>query len=65
MKKVHYHWLEFLATLFAVASVVLVFYYSFFELRWCTRKREMNLIINSLGRDPPVSDAFDDTKLSN
>lgn len=54
MKKVDYHWIEFAATLFAVSSVVLTMYCSFFELRWCKRQREMNAIIDSLGRDPPV-----------
>ena len=60
MKKVYYHWLEFAATLFAVASVVLALYCSFFKLRWCKRQREMNAIIASFDL-PVLADTGADT----
>ena len=62
MQEKYSHWLELGVITLTVGFFVLVTYYLFFELRWCKREREMNEIIDSLGRDPQMYICADKTK---
>lgn len=57
-------WIEFGAILVATGAVVLFLFFCVMGVRWYYRRKEMNVILNELRRDPFMVTHVHETKIN-